>query len=671
MMGTKLRSFALHTMLSLEELVPQDHFYRDLDQKLDLSFVRTLVEQKYAQGGRPSIDPIVFFKLQLVMFFEGIRSERQLIRHASDRLSVRWYLGYDLGEPLPDHSSLTRIRTRYGIDVFRRFFETIVDQCQQAGLVWGKELYADATKVQANAALSSMKPRFAVEAHLQDLFSSEWEEPVQTEEGVPLQDMAACHFASAHDNDAVVPSAKEPFAVASQGRGDASECDVPPLPLHPALDEAIQKDLSISNGERQDWIERMGEPDREVVHGTYRRMADFWVSTTDPDATMMNGRAGGPKLGYHTHYVVDGGKARIILAVLVTPSEVMENQPVLDLLWRTRFRWKLWPRQFTGDTTYGTAEIITALEQQRIRPYVPLPDFDQRSEFFGQRDFHYDEPRDLYICPNGAELHVLPSGCTEQFQQYRAKASVCNSCPLKPQCTTSNTGRRISRHVSEEAFERVRVFHQTDAYKKAMNKRKVWVEPLFAEAKEWHGMRRFRLRQRWRVNCEALLVASGQNLKRLLKKRGWGRRPWPAEAICTVPRPGREKEELQVDGAPTRKKARFTIASLVSPGSTRKLRDAGTFMFSSLVIAHREVLLPVDVPSLSLFLASLYASVALFQNVFGEDGTKMIDAIGGSFSHRLSSTRGFFNTLCYYIQKSRSPFQRGSVIYGSRSCSLA
>ena len=91
----------------------------------------------------PSIDPIVFFKLQLVMFFEGIRSERQLMRHAADRLSVLWYRGYDLGEPLPDHSSLTRIRERYGIDVFRRFFDKIVEQCQAAGLVWGKELYFD------------------------------------------------------------------------------------------------------------------------------------------------------------------------------------------------------------------------------------------------------------------------------------------------------------------------------------------------------------------------------------------------------------------------------------------------------------------------------------------------------------------------------------------------
>src|SRR6266566_3674948 len=176
MMGTKERHFAPLIHVSLEELVPQDHFYRHLERTLDLSFVREFVQETYAGGGRPSIDPIVFFKLQLVMFFEGIRSERQLMRHAEDRLSVRWYIGYDLNEPLPDHSSLTRIRERYGVEIFRRFFDQIVEQCQQAGLVWGKELYFDGTKVQANASTDSLQPRFFVEAHLAALFGAETDE---------------------------------------------------------------------------------------------------------------------------------------------------------------------------------------------------------------------------------------------------------------------------------------------------------------------------------------------------------------------------------------------------------------------------------------------------------------------------------------------------------------
>src|SRR6266571_2795288 len=188
MMGLKERAFAPLVAVSLEELVPQDHFYRHLQRTLDLSFVHELVRECYATVGRPSIDPVVFFKLQLVMFFEDIRSERLLMRQVADRLSIRWYLGYDLDEPLPDHSSLSKIRLRYGLEVFRRFFEAIVEQCQQAKLVWGKELYFDSTQVNANADLDSLTPRFAVEAreaiqeHLNALFTEDSAQPEQAEE---------------------------------------------------------------------------------------------------------------------------------------------------------------------------------------------------------------------------------------------------------------------------------------------------------------------------------------------------------------------------------------------------------------------------------------------------------------------------------------------------------
>src|SRR3954462_14179338 len=131
--------------VSLESLIPQDNFYRHLEGKLDLSFVRDWARERYAERGRPSIDPVVFFTLQLIMFFEGIRSERQLIETASLNLAHRWYLGYALDETLPDHSSLPRIRQRLGIEIFERFFEQVAALCQEAGLVWGRELYFDAT----------------------------------------------------------------------------------------------------------------------------------------------------------------------------------------------------------------------------------------------------------------------------------------------------------------------------------------------------------------------------------------------------------------------------------------------------------------------------------------------------------------------------------------------
>jgi transposase len=500
MMGGKVRFFTPLPSVTLEEVVPDDHFYRSLDRVLDLSFVRDLVQECYTAGaGRPSVDPVVFFKLQLVMFFEGIRSERQLLRLASDRLSVRWYLGYNLDERLPDHSSLTRIRARYGVEVFRRFFEAIVEQCQQAGLVWGRELYVDATHGLADASLDSLAPRFAVEAraamhaHLAALFSQE---------------------------TASEPSPQDPQDL--------------PMPLPTVLSEGERAALVAANETRHDWIAAVGKPQREVrsPNNYYQRTADFRVSTTDPDATPLRLKGGGTHLGYQTHYVVDGGKRRIILGVLVAPGEVMENQPMLDLAWHVRFRFHVRPHQATGDTAYGTIENITALERAGIRAYLPLPDWEHKTAYYGPRRFTYDAARDVYVCPQGQPLRPYRRELSAEKVEYRAVPATCNACPVKVQCTPSPHGRIVHRHFAEAYLDRVRAYHQGKPYAKAMRKRKVWVEPLFAEGKQWHGMRRFRLRGVWRVNTEALLIAAGQNLKRLLQQWGWGRRPYPSGAAA-------------------------------------------------------------------------------------------------------------------------------------------
>ena len=485
--------------VSLEALIPPDHFDRHLEAKLDLGFVREWARELYAERGRPSIDPVVFFKLQLIMFFEDIRSERQLSATASLHLGHRWYLGYALDEPPPDHSSLTRTRQRLGLPIFARFFERVVDLCQEAGLVWGRELFFDATKIRADAAVASLVPRFAYEAkaHVADLFA---EDPT---------------------------SAATPAVATDPAPADG----LLRLPPREGTDGSSTSQASDRPWDLLD--ARRLDPNRPAS-GTYQRTAAWRVSTTDPDATPMRVE-GGTRLGYHDHYVVDGGRARIVLAALVTPADVMENAPMRDLLWRVRFRRKLRPRQVTGDTTYGTLENVVAIETQGIRAYVPLPDFDHRTPYFGKGDFAYDAETDAYRCPGGAQLRPLKHEGAPPARIYQAPATACNACPLKVRCTTSRRGRRVRRSVDEDYLDRVREYHATEAYAKAMRKRQVWVEPLFAEAKDWHGLRRFRLRGLANVNMEGLLVAAGQNLKRLLSRSGWGRHPWPNGAAGPAP----------------------------------------------------------------------------------------------------------------------------------------
>jgi transposase len=306
----KRRDLDRPVLISVESYVPKDHFYRHLHRVLDVSFVRDLVADRYAVGGRPSIDPEVFFRLHLLMFFSGIRSERQLLEQATYNLAMRWYAGYNMDEPLPDHSSLSKMRARLGLPVFRRFFEAITEQSIKAGLVRGDELIFDATKVRANASMDSLIPRLQLltEEHLAQLEPPEPPTTLWEQNNARWDLLGACRL----------------------------------------------------------------DPDRPPSDG-YERKSDRLVSTTDPDAVAMKTRGERAALGYHNHYVIDGGKARIILNALVTPADVMENAPILPLLRRAMFRWRVHPRQVVADTTYGTAENIRELEESGIRAYVPCP----------------------------------------------------------------------------------------------------------------------------------------------------------------------------------------------------------------------------------------------------------------------------------------------------------
>jgi hypothetical protein len=206
------------------------------------------------------------------MFCEGIRSERELMRIVSERLSVRWYIGYDLHEPLPDHSSLTRIRDRFGLSVFRAFFERIVQLCVEAGLLWGEELYFDATKVDANASLDSIAPRFYVEEHLDEVFTTGEESPNAEQEEIINVSMA------------------------SERRG------LPMAELY-ELPSVGDTGLAKENPARDDWISRNGRQRREQRGAWYRRKADFLASKTDSDSSAMKRRdSKGSHLGYYTHY---------------------------------------------------------------------------------------------------------------------------------------------------------------------------------------------------------------------------------------------------------------------------------------------------------------------------------------------------------------------------------
>jgi hypothetical protein len=290
-----------------------------------------------------------------------------------------------------------------------------------------------------------------------------------------------------------------------------------PLAPDAALPSAGDQELRTANSAREDFVSSAGRHGTKSRTPNPNKISDHVVNRTDPDACLVGQLRGTARMGYKAHYVVDGGKARVILTALVTKADVEDDRPMLDLPWRTPFRWGLRPHHVTGDSVYGTIPNLKAIEGAGIRAYMPAIDYTWgKRTLFRKDDFAYDTERDVYRCPAGQVLRNTGASKKLRLTRYVADPEVCNSCPLKGRCTEGKSGRAVNRNFDEGYFERVKGYYGLAAYEKAMSKRKVWIAPMFAEAKQWHSMGRTKLRRLERVNCEVLVTAAGQNVKRLL-----------------------------------------------------------------------------------------------------------------------------------------------------------
>lgn len=159
MQGHQITQMPLFVDGNLEKYVPNNHLLRKVSKVLDLKFIRRITRKHYSGKGRPSLDPVVFFKMQIIAYLYGISSDRQLCDEVSCNLAYRWYLGFPLDHETPDHSTLTRTRDRLGVEVFKKVFEQIVFDCKKVGLVQGKQVIVDASLIKADASKESLKPR--------------------------------------------------------------------------------------------------------------------------------------------------------------------------------------------------------------------------------------------------------------------------------------------------------------------------------------------------------------------------------------------------------------------------------------------------------------------------------------------------------------------------------
>ena len=134
-------------------MLPEDNFYRKLQSELALDFLYKATRKYYEKEGHASIDPVVFFKILLVGYLNNINSDRALLRYCSNSLDVRLFLGYDLDEDLPWHSTLSRTRQLFGEELFLELFRKVLSLCVEKGMVRGKRMAVDSAFIKANASM--------------------------------------------------------------------------------------------------------------------------------------------------------------------------------------------------------------------------------------------------------------------------------------------------------------------------------------------------------------------------------------------------------------------------------------------------------------------------------------------------------------------------------------
>ena len=495
MMGKKQFAPRLFHALSLEAMIASDHQLRRLAAVVDLSFVREFCASYYSRTGQPSVDPVVLFKMMLLGYLYGITSERRLAEECSLHLAFRWYLGYDLDEPTPDHSVLSKARTRYGKAVFEAFFQRVLKLCLEAGLLGGEKIFADSTLVAANASLKSVvsreqvfQPALPPRAHLERVFSENPADLTLFPERTPARE--------------ATPRATSELVANTQ----------PSSPEREAPSTSSRSPLSVANSSTAPPLSQEWKPRRGSSVNSQR------VSRTDPEASIISRRGLGTILAYKQHFTVDSHR-RVVTAVEVTPATTEDSEQVPQLLDQQ----PLSPREFCGDSHYGVPKVYAELQRRGILAAIPRCSPQSRrpkADRLSTAAFRYVPERDVYLCPQGCQLRRVSYEARWDRHHYRPRESDCRGCPLGLACSTSRTVRTVIRYPEQEILDRAEAYLASLPGQQTMAQRQVMAEWIVAEAKGFHGLRRALHRGLTKFKIQALLIASVQNLKRLMTTAG-------------------------------------------------------------------------------------------------------------------------------------------------------
>lgn len=458
--------------LHLDELVPKDNFYRELDSVLDLHFLYKATEQYYGDEGQESIDPVVFFKICLIGYLNNINSDRRLIEYCSNCLDIRLFIRYDLDEKLPWHSTVSRTRQLYGEEVFLELFRKVLSMCVQKGMVRGKRQAIDSAFIKANASMDSLAEKEVLED-------------------------AATYAAELNEGSE--------YKVTAQKKKDVE--------AHHAWKVKAYKGQPSNQNTKQ--LNDFGQEIRPRYLSNHTH-----YSPTDPDARISVKVGKARQLNYYGQISVDDAH-HVITGALADHADKRDSQclpAILDQATENLKQNEIQLEQVAADTGYSSGEALRYCEEHNIEAYIPNFGLYKPT----REGFVYNNAQDQYECTRGNKA-LLPfrkivtdkKGYIKKV--YRSNNSKCKHCPLRSSCIGKSDFKVLDDSVDKPYYDRMHDRMQSSKARKIRKIRSSTVEPVLGTLINFLNMKRVNTRGIKQANKHVLMAALSYNLKKYLK----------------------------------------------------------------------------------------------------------------------------------------------------------
>ena len=481
MQGKKVYQEKLFSNFQLSQRVPKENFYRRLKEVLDLSFLYALTKPYYGSCGQKSIDPVVFYKLCLVGYLENIISDRQIIEHCSMRLDILYFLGFDIDEELPWHSTLSRTRQLFPEELFEKVFERVLQMCIVKGMVSGHTQAMDSAPVKANASMDSLELKVPEE---------ELDEYIRRVRHLNTKD-------------------KENYPHRKAKKNKATK---------------IQQTITADKQELQGIKSRTKKwaKDQDTRPGSRNKGAKYTsnkthYSPTDPDARISVKPGKARKLNYHGNISVDTAH-HVITDAKAYHADRVDSSNLQDVTLRLKNRLLkeglMW-RNVLADAGFSSGENYAFLEKENLVSYIP-----QHGTYKGGPEgFTYAKEGNYWLCPENKKVTFRKRKLVKNTLQdhYLTKRSDCKDCPIKKQCIGKSYEKRIGITIWVEQYERNNKRIKSRFGIMMKGKRQSTVEPVWGTLTQFMGLRKINTIGIEQANKVMQMAATAYNLKKLVK----------------------------------------------------------------------------------------------------------------------------------------------------------